>query len=179
MGVKLHWLETWHTYLKTFKKAQKKVFFLNVTWYFLLKSSYIRVVCWKLTFYFLIRLQTLIPFFLFFSAFCKVQCPFFKNAFALIFIVGIFYFILVWWGLKLIKEKKKSRQLQQICKITKIQINPLMQLRLIFHKAVNKNKLKVWKFQSHNLSSFSAINETVTGVGGVKFVLFFSLFFCL
>ena len=35
-----------------------------------------------------------------------------------------------------------------------IQNNPLMQLRLISCKTVNKNKLKVWKFQSHRLTSF-------------------------
>ena len=40
-----------------------------------------------------------------------------------------------------------------------------MQLRLIFHKTVNKNKLIV-KFQSHRLSSFSAIKKTVTKVKG-------------
>ena len=37
---------------------------------------------------------------------------------------------------------------------------------LIFHKTVNRNKLKVRKFQSHQLGSFSAIKKTVTGVEG-------------
>ena len=56
--------------------------------------------------------------------------------------------------------------------------NPLMQLSLIFYKTVDKNELKIWTFQSHRLSSFSAIKKTVTGVeeGGGKFVLFLSLF---
>ena len=43
-----------------------------------------------------------------------------------------------------------------------------MQLRLIFHKTLNKNKLGVRKFQSHKLSKFSAIKKTVTGVKGGK-----------
>ena len=38
-----------------------------------------------------------------FSAFCEFQCPFYKNTFVLTFIVGIFYFISVWRGLKSIK----------------------------------------------------------------------------
>ena len=51
---------------------------------------------------------------------------------------------------------------------------------LIFHKTVNRNKLKVRKFQSHKLGSFSAIKKTVTGVeggsrgggGGVSFLYY-------
>ena len=52
-----------------------------------------------------------------------------------------------------------------------------MQLRLIFQKTVNKNKLKVQKFQSYGLSSFSTIRKIVIGVkvGGGNLVLFFSL----
>ena len=59
-----------------------------------------------------------------------------------------------------------------------VQNNPLMQLRLIFYKAVNKPKLEVLKFQSHRLGSFQAIKKIETGVeeGGSKFVLFLSLF---
>ena len=53
-----------------------------------------------------------------------------------------------------------------------------MQLHTLFHKTVNRNKLTLWKFQSHRLSSFTAINKTVTvnGRGGCKFFLFISLF---
>ena len=51
-----------------------------------------------------------------------------------------------------------------------------MQLHSIFHKVVIRNKLKVLKFQSHRLSSFSAIKKTVTrvevGDGGGGSVLF-------
>ena len=43
-------------------------------------------------------------------------------------------------------------------------IHPLVQLQLVFHKTVNENKLKVWKFQSHRFSSFLAIKRSVTGV---------------
>ena len=58
-----------------------------------------------------------------------------------------------------------------------------MQLHLILYKTVKKNKLKIWKFQSHRVSSFSAIKKMVTRVGGErggggegsKFVLFLSL----
>ena len=39
---------------------------------------------------------------------------------------------------------------------------------LSFSQNVNKNKLKVWKFQSHRLSRFLAITKTVTGVEGEK-----------
>ena len=57
-----------------------------------------------------------------------------------------------------------------------IKNNPLMQLHSIFHKVVIRNKLKVLKFQSHRLSSFSAIKKTVTrvevGDGGGGSVLF-------
>ena len=41
-----------------------------------------------------------------------------------------------------------------------------MQLHLIFHKTVNRNKLKVWKSQNRRLSNFPVINKTVTGVEG-------------
>ena len=55
-----------------------------------------------------------------------------------------------------------------------------MQLRVIFHKAVKKKKLKVWKFQSHRLNYFSAIKETVNWSASgeevsFKFVLLLSL----
>ena len=43
-----------------------------------------------------------------------------------------------------------------------------MQLCLVFYKTVHQNKLKVWSFQNHKLSSFSAIRKTVTGVEGGK-----------
>ena len=45
-----------------------------------------------------------------------------------------------------------------------IKYDPGMQLSLIFHKKVNRNKLKVRKFQSHRLSSFSAIKKIVIRV---------------
>ena len=53
-----------------------------------------------------------------------------------------------------------------------------MHLRLIFCKAVNKNKLKVWKLENHRLSSFSTIKKRKQDWkwGGIKLVLFLSLF---
>ena len=83
---------------------------------------------------------------------------------------------MVWRELKSIQLKNKDVFLLTFNKLA-IQNNPLMQLHQMFHKTVNKNKLKVSKFQSHRISSFSAIKRTVTGVegGGVKFVLFLSL----
>ena len=73
----------------------------------------------------------------------------------------MFYFILAWRGLKFIEIKcfflptsNKSA----------IQNNPLMQLLLIFHKAINKDILKVKKFQIHELSRFSAITKSMTRV---------------
>ena len=51
-----------------------------------------------------------------------------------------------------------------------------MQLHPIFRKTINRNKLKVRKYQSHSLTSFSAIKKTVTGVGeGVSSFLSLSL----
>ena len=38
-----------------------------------------------------------------------------------------------------------------------IQNNPFIQLRLIFHKKLNK--LKVWQFQTHKLSSFQQLRK--------------------
>ena len=55
-----------------------------------------------------IRLQTLVLFFLCFSAFCEFQCLFCKKTFVLTFSMGIFYFILVWRGVKSIKLKKHA-----------------------------------------------------------------------
>ena len=55
--------------------------------------------------------------------------------------------------------------------------NEIVELRLIFHKTINKNNLKVWKFQSHKLNNFSANKKTVTSVkGGGGMGLFLSLF---
>ena len=55
----------------------------------------------NLAFTFFVRFQTLVLLFLCFSAFCEFQCHFYDNTFALTFIMGMFYFILVWWGLEL------------------------------------------------------------------------------
>ena len=61
-------------------------------------------------------------------------------------------------------EVKIYKNFLPTCNKFLIQSNPLLHLDLIFHKKVNKNKLKILKFQSHRLSSFSAIEKTITGV---------------
>ena len=60
-------------------------------------------------------------------------------------------------GLKIHKTKKMFFFLPTTSTFAK-QNNPLMQLCLIFHKALNKNKLNVLKFRIHRFSSFSACN---------------------
>ena len=89
-----------------------------------------------------VRLQTAVLLFLCFSAFCELQCLFYMNAFALTFIMRIFYFIVVWCGVKINKIKKNCLFLQTSKKFA-IKNNPPMKLHLIFHKTVNKNKLVV------------------------------------
>ena len=87
--------------------------------------------------------------------------------------MGIFYFILVWTGLKFLKLKKMGFFLP-ITNVFAKQNNPLMELCLIKNKTLNKNELKVFKFQIHRFSSFSAFKKIVTEVerGGGKFILF-------
>ena len=86
--------------------------------------------------------------------------------------MGVFYFILAWRGLNTIKLKNVF--FLSTSDKSAIKINPFMQLRSNFHKRVDRNKLKVSKFQSH---SFSAIKKTLTEVeGGMgKFFLFLLL----
>ena len=54
--------------------------------------------------------------------------------------MGIFYLILVWLELESMKLKKK---IMPTFNRFVVQNNPIMQLCLIFHKTLNKNKLKV------------------------------------
>ena len=102
--------------------------------------------------------------------FYEFQCLFCKSTSVLTFIIGIFYFILAWRGLKTLKLKKMKLFLPTSDK-SAIKNNPLMQLGSIF-----RNKLTVLKFQSHTLNSFSAFKKTITGVEGgeegVKLFLF-------
>ena len=117
-------------------------------WYFLLTSSYVSIFFWKLSFYFFfVKSQTLALFFLCFSAFCKCLCLLCKNTFVSTFILGKFCFTLTWRGLKTIKLKKNMFFLSNSNKFTMTN-NPHMQLPAIFHKTVNKNKQKTWKFRS-------------------------------
>ena len=86
----------------------------------------------------------------------------------------IFYFNLVWRGLKSIKLKKKKKIYPPL---TNLQYKIIHSCNLAqFFTNVNKNKLKVWKFQTlRRLGSFSAIKKTVEGERG-NFILFLSLF---
>ena len=77
-------------------------------------------------------------------------------------------------GLKYIKLKK-CFSLPTSNKFA-VKNNEIVELRLIFHKTINKNNLKVWKFQSHKLNNFSANKKTVTSVKGGGMGLFLSLF---
>ena len=80
--------------------------------------------------------------------------------------MGIFYFIFVWRGLRFLKFA--------------IQNNPLMELRLIFHKAVNKSKLNVIviNFKVIGLVVFQQLRKLLLEWKGrgFKFVLFLPLF---
>ena len=123
--------------LKTFKKVKKRNF-LNMTWNFLLTSSYISIFYRKLNFYlFLLDCELYFIFFRFLH-FCKFQCPFNKNTFVLTFIIKN---ILRQFGLKGVKIHKIKKNVIFSNKLA-VQNNPLKQLRLIFHKTVNTNKLK-------------------------------------
>ena len=133
--------------------------FLNTTWIFLLTSSYINIFWKKLSFY-LFLLDSKLKFY-FFVAFQLL----YSNTFVLTFIMEIFYFILAWTGLKIIKLKKKGFFLPTLDK-SSMQNNPLKHLCLIFHKTVNTNKQKDSKFQSNRLSSFWANKKTVTEMEG-------------
>ena len=90
---------------------------------------------------------------------------------------GNYYFILVWKGLKPPKSKKLFFFLHTSKKFA-IQNNPLMQLRLIFHKTFNKNILKVWKFKVIGLVVFQQLRKLYLKWkwGGGNCVLFLSSF---
>ena len=100
-----------------------------------------------------VRLKTLVLFFLWFPAFCELQCLFYKNNFVLTVAMEIFYFVLAYSGLKIIKLKRCFFFLPTSDK-SAMQNKPPMQLHLDFHKTVNRNNLKVWIFHIHKPSSF-------------------------
>ena len=87
-----------------------------------------------------VRLQTLALFFRCFSPFYKFQRLFYKYFFALTFIMEIFYFALAWRRLKIMKLQKMCVFLPTSNK-SAIKLNPRMQLRSMFHKIVNRNKI--------------------------------------
>ena len=92
-------------------------------------------------------------FFFFFFAF-QLFVSF--NGIFITFIMGIFYFTLVWRDLKAIKFKKMFFFTSDKYAVKN---NPLMQLSLIIHKTEIK-------FQSLRLLNFSAIKKTVTELEG-------------
>ena len=110
---------------------------------------------------FSVTLKTLVLLFLFCSTFYDFQYLFYKNTFVLTFIMGILYY-LPWRELKSIKIKNDF--FLPTCNKSARKNDPRMQLPSIFHKTVNRNKLKVWKFHNHRISSFSAIKKTVIEV---------------
>ena len=142
--------------LTTFKNI-KTLFKYDVT--FLVMSSYTSIFC-KKRYFLLLNCKPSFAFgFLGVSIFFLLEHLCFDIYYGNIFInFGI-------EGAKNTKIKKMFFLLSHFQQISK-KTNPLMQLRLVFHKAINKNKLNVWKFRNHRLSSFSAINKTVTGVEG-------------
>ena len=94
-----------------------------------------------------VRFQTLVLFLLYYSEYCEFQCLFYKNTFFLTFTIEISYFILLWSGLKPIKLKRYISFLITSNELA-IKNNPLMHLRLIFHKKVNKNNWKSENFKA-------------------------------
>ena len=60
------------------------------------------------------------------------------QTFVLTYVMGIFYFILVWRGLKSVKFKKNVFFFIPTSNKIAIQNSPLMQLRIIFHKSLIK-----------------------------------------
>ena len=80
---------------------------LNMTWNFFTEviiCQYLLEVTLLLLVF--VTMETLIKIFLCFSAFWEFQYHFCKNTFVLTFVMGIFYFILVWRLLKSIKFLK-------------------------------------------------------------------------
>ena len=127
-----------------------------MTWLFLPRSSCISIFCRKRSchLFSVTRLQTLVLFFLCFSAFWELQCLFYKN-----FCLNIYYRnILLRFGLEQVNIYEINK------KHFFLNTPPTNSQYKIFHKTVNENKLKVWKFQSHRFSGFLAIKRSVTGV---------------
>ena len=149
--------------LKKFEKVNK-FFETEVTFYtnFYIYQHFLR----KLLLVF-VRLQTFEFYFFFaFWLFLRVSMSSPKKHFHFRNI----YFILAWKGLKAIKSKYIYFSLPTSHK-SAIKSNPLMQLDSIFYKTVNKNKLRVWKFQSVNC------NWSGSGMGGFILLSLFSSVF--
>ena len=133
------------------------LFYIWSHWVHHISAFFSRRLTWVLIFF--VRLQTLVQFyfllllllllfFFCFSAFCEFQCPFYKTTIILTFIVGIFHFFFFFFlggGGGVRQGRLKSIKLKFFLPNSNgiaIQNHPFMQLRLIFQKTVDKNKLK-------------------------------------
>ena len=101
-----------------------------------------------------VRLQSLVLlFFSFFSVFCKFQSPLYKDTLVLTFIIEIFYFTLVWSGLKSLKLKR--------CFITYLQQTSNAKwsthaIALDFSQRVNKSN---WKSENLKVTGLVVLQQ--------------------
>ena len=120
-------------------------------------------------------MQTLVVFFLCFSAFFEFRCHFYKNTFVWTIIMKCFTSFWFRGGLKSIKLEK-CFFLPTSNKFAKKKNNPLMQLRLIFYKTLIKTNQKSENLKVLvNLTVFQQLRK-LWKEGGGKFNLFSSLF---
>ena len=103
-----------------------------------------------------------------------------KNSFVLIFMMEIFYLILVWYGLKFMKLKNCFSFYPPPINL---QYNPLMQLRLIFHKTLIKINWKSENFKVIDLVVFQQLRklwkgEAVRSFCSYRYWHFPFIFFC-
>ena len=96
-------------------------------------------------FFVFVGLKALVLFYLCFSSFYEFQCFFHKNSSVLTFIIGLFYFILAWSGLKSVRLKDDFSVITSVN--SAIKDNPHMQLRLIFHKYLIERNWKSENFR--------------------------------
>ena len=109
-----------------------------------------------------VKLQTLMLFFLCFSAFCEFQCHFYKNKFFIYYGNILLHFSLEGFKIHKIFSLATSNKFA-------IKNNRLMQMSLTFHETLIKTNRKYENFKAR-LSSFSGIKKRKLerkGRGGV------------
>ena len=132
------------------------LFYIWSHWVHHISAFFSRRLTWVLIFF--VRLQTLVQFyfllllllllfFFCFSAFCEFQCPFYKTTIILTLNIycGNILLLFFFWGGGVRGGRLKSIKLKFFLPNSNgiaIQNNAFMQLRLIFQKTVDKNKLK-------------------------------------